>query len=199
MKLKAKIYKLFFEKNISVIKKHKFKFFGKNSIIKKPYLQLSGVQGISIGNNVTVLENSRIAVYGEIKDNVISIGDGSYICFGFTALAQSDSNLIIGSNVLIASNVLITNENHGINPELSIPYMYQEINSKNVNIGDGCWIGENVCILQGVTIGKYSIVGAGSIVTKSIPDYSIAVGNPAKIIKMYNFQNKRWESVNEKE
>lgn len=73
--------------------------------------------------------------------------------------------------------------------------MDQKLSCKNVIIDDGCWIGEKVCILPGVRIGKKSIIGAGAIVTKSIPDYSIAVGNPARVIKYYNFDKKRWESA----
>ncbi|WP_279145834.1 DapH/DapD/GlmU-related protein, partial [Clostridium tyrobutyricum] len=63
---------------------------------------------------------------------------------------------------------------------------------KEVVIEDDVWIGEMVCILPGVRIGKGSIIGAGAIVTKNIPKYSIAVGNPAKVVKNYNFNDKVW-------
>ena len=99
--------------------------------------------------------------------------------------------------MLFASNVIVTNENHGMDPESSVPYMNQELTARDVSIGDGCWIGEKVCILPGVSIGEKCIIGAGSVVTKSIPDYSIAVGNPAKVLKIYNFESKRWEKYNE--
>lgn len=198
MDLKVKFYNLLCEKSISALKKSKFYSFGKNSKIEKPYLQLSGVHGISIGNNVTILKHARLAVYGAKCRNVITIGDGCYIGFGFSALADFNSTLTIGSDVLIASNVLITNENHSINPEDNVSYMDQPLSSKSVLIDDGCWIGEQVCILPGVTIGKKCIIGAGSVVTKSIPAYSIAVGNPAKVIKRYNFNIKKWENINEK-
>ena len=94
----------------------------------------------------------------------------------------------------MASNVLISSENHGINPESDIPYMDQDLIVGDVVIKDGVWIGQNVCILPGVTIGEKAIVGAGSVVTKSIPDYCIAVGNPARVIKKYNFEKHKWES-----
>ena len=100
---------------------------------------------------------------------------------------------ILLKTVMVASNVLVTNENHGINPESTTPYMDQKLSAQDVKIGNGCWIGEKVSILSGVTIGEKCIIGAGSIVTKSIPSYSIAVGNPARIIKQYNFYTKRWE------
>ena len=117
--------------------------------------------------------------------------------FGFSALASSKANITIEDNVLFASNVIVTNENHGMNPESSVPYMDQKLIAKDVSIGEGSWIGEKVCILSGVSIGKKCIIGAGSVVTKSIPSYSIAAGNPAKILKVYNFESKRWEKYNE--
>lgn len=195
MNLSLLLYRIFRDKNISCIKKRKFNHFGKNSNIKKPYYQLSGVNRIKIGDNVTIMKNCRLAVYGEGLNECISIGNDCYIGFGFSVLADAKGKVDIGNQVLIASNVLITNEGHGINPELEIPYMEQNLLCKDVKIDEGCWIGEKVCILPGVHIGKKSIIGAGAIVTKSIPDYSIAVGNPARVIKCYNFDKKKWESL----
>lgn len=180
-------------KEIGLKKKSKFGYFGKNSTIMKPFLQLSGCSNIKIGDNTTVLSNARLAVYGSGSEANITIGNNCYIGFGFSALASAEANISIGDNVLFASNVLVTNENHGIDPESNTPYMDQKLSARDVVIGNGCWIGEKVCILSGVTIGEKCIIGAGSIVTRSIPSYSIAVGNPARIIKQYNFQTKRWE------
>lgn len=97
--------------------------------------------------------------------------------------------------MLIASHVMISSENHGTDPESDTPYMNQPLITKPVSIGDGCWIGEKVCILPGVNIGKKCIIGAGSVVTKSIPDYSIAAGNPARVIKKYSYETHNWEKV----
>lgn len=74
-------------------------------------------------------------------------------------------------------------------------YGSQELIKMNVEIGEYCWIGEKVMILPGVTIGDWCIIGAGSVVNKSIPSYSIAAGNPAKVIKRYNFETHIWEKV----
>ena len=71
----------------------------------------------------------------------------------------------------------------------------QPLQTKPVSIGDGCWIGEKVCILPGVSIGKKCVIGAASVVVKSIPDYCIAAGNPAKVIKRYNFVSHQWEKT----
>ncbi|MEO5594445.1 MAG: DapH/DapD/GlmU-related protein, partial [Chitinophagaceae bacterium] len=62
-------------------------------------------------------------------------------------------------------------------------------------IGDGSWIGANSVITAGVTVGMYCVIAAGSVVTKDVPDYSIAAGSPAKIIKQFNHQKKEWERV----
>lgn len=200
MRISSLFYTLLKDKNISLYKKKKFGYFGNNTFLKKPYYQLSGEKYIYIGNNVTILKSCRLAVYGEnIKKSCsIIIGDGCYIGFNFTALADARGKIIIGNNVLFASNIIITNEDHGINPEIEDSYMEQELSYKDVQIDDECWIGEKVCILPGVHIGKKSIIGAGSVVTKSIPDYSIAVGNPARVIKKYNFTKHCWEKINEK-
>ena len=169
--MKDFLYQILRSRYISLIKKRRFSSFGNGSNIEKPYLQLSGLSKIKIGNNVTILKNCRMAVYGEGNTESLVIGNRCYIGFGFTALAYSDSKIIIGDDVLIASNVLISSENHGINPELFQPYMSQKLIGANVMVGDGCWIGEKVCILPGVSIGKKSVIGAGAVVTKSIPDY----------------------------
>lgn len=186
---------LILKQEIGTRKKKEFLAFGNNSVILRPFLQLSGCKNIKIGNNTTILNNCRLSVYGNSSKANITIGNNCYIGFGFSALASAEANIYIGNDVLFASNILVTNENHGINPELKEAYMNQKLSAKNVRIGDGCWIGEKVCILAGVSIGEKSVVGAGSVVTKSIPSYSIAVGNPAKVLKQYNFKTKRWENL----
>ena len=65
---------------------------------------------------------------------------------------------------------------------------------RDVVIGEGSWLGEHVCVI-GASIGKNCVIGANSVVTHDVPDYSIAVGVPAKVIKRYNFNSKQWEKV----
>lgn len=147
-------------------------------------------QNIIIGRNVYIGRMARLSCFGEGN---IQIEEGCYICHFFTALTADE--LIIKKNTLIASYVAVIGENHGMNPEARVRYGNQTLIGKPVTIGENCWIGEKVIILPGVTIGDWSIIGAGSVVNKPIPSYSIAVGNPAKVIKRYNFETHNWERL----
>ncbi|CAV17256.1 DapH/DapD/GlmU-related protein [Vibrio atlanticus] len=102
----------------------------------------------------------------------------------------------IGDDVLIASKVFITDHNHGDLDEPTdflLPPSKRGLTSKKVKIGNQTWIGESVMILPGVSIGNNCIIGAGSVVTKNIPDYSVAVGNPAKVIKIFDVERNDWK------
>jgi len=105
---------------------------------------------------------------------------------------QCANKISIGNDVLVASNVFIIDYNHGLSPE-SKSYLDNPLETKSVIIEDGVWIGNNVIILPGTIIGEKAIIAAGSVVTKSIPPYAIAAGNPAKVIKKYNKNNQTWE------
>jgi acetyltransferase-like isoleucine patch superfamily enzyme len=97
------------------------------------------------------------------------------------------NKIVIGNNVLIASRVFITDHSHGnIKKEvISLPPAVRKLHSKGpVFIENNVWLGEGVVVLPNVTIGENSIIGANSVVTKSIPKNSIVVGNPARIIKI---------------
>ena len=85
--------------------------------------------------------------------------------------------ITIEDDVQIAANVQLISNNHD-------PYERQILLCKPVLIRQGAWIGAGATILPGVCVGKYAIVGAGSVVTKDVPDYTVVVGNPAKIVKV---------------
>lgn len=175
-----------------------FGSFGKASNIFPPY-NLTGQKSVVIGENTTILEHSRINVWEDEHGNCakVTIGNNCYIGYYFSLLAAAD--IVIEDHVLFASNVLINSHSHGIDPESEKYYSEQPLTGDSIRIGEGCWIGEKVSILPGVTIGKKCIIGANSVVTKSIPDYSIAVGAPARVIKQYDFEQHTWEKVEKQE
>lgn len=110
-------------------------------------------------------------------------------------------NVTIGNNVLIASKIFISDLNHGsygtegIHDSPDIPPNERKLYAKPVIIEDNVWLGEFVSVLSGVTIGKGTIVGANSVVSRDLPKFVIAVGSPARPIKKYNFDTERWEKI----
>ncbi len=153
-------------------------------------LIVNNPQNISIGNGVNIGRMSRLSSY---EGGKIVIEDDCYIGQFFSVMAGGD--VIIRKNTLIASYVAIASENHSMDVEAGRKYGIQPLIKSDVEIGENCWIGEKVMILPGVVIGKWSIIGACSLVNKSVPPYSIAVGNPARVIKRYNFESHKWERV----
>lgn len=166
---------------------------GEGSVIEYPFI-VSNEGRISIGRNTSILSNARLDVYTDYGlDGSIIIGDNCYIGYNFSLCAGD--MVTIENDVLIASNVCIDSSNHGMNAGSDISYMHQDCSKAPVRIGSGCWIGEKVIICKGVEVGEKSIIGAGSVVTKSISAYSIAVGNPAHVIKKWDNDMKRWITI----
>lgn len=187
-----RIYHILVKREVkSVLYTKRFKKFGNNSVLYKPLI-IRAHSDISIGDNTTILNGVRMQVYNDLtrRDSKLEIGNDCYIGYNNTFLAGGD--IIIEDGVLMASNILISSENHSVNPEDDKYYMDQKLECESVVVGEGSWLGENCKILPGVKIGKKCVIGAGSIVTKSIPDYCIAVGSPAKIIKKYDFNQHKW-------
>lgn len=169
---------------------------GKNITINgwKGFDNLHCNNGVYIGNDSRFLFVTEYA--GEEYKPEIRIGKDVCIENRFSALAAAP--IIIGDNCLFASDVMITSENHGMNPEETSSYSKTKLLADKVVIGDGCWLGEKVSILPGVTLGQRTIVAAGAVVTKSFPAYSLIGGVPARLLKTYNFEKHIWESVNNK-
>ena len=127
------------------------------------------------GRNLRVKHNADISPHIEIGDDS-ELGQNCVIYGGVT----------LGSNVLMGPGVRIITRNHRFS-DPSIPIRIQGETFAPVKIGDDVWLGANVVILPGVEIGAHAIVGAGAIVTRSIPAWAIAGGNPAKVIKFRDY------------
>jgi len=145
-----------------------------------------------IGDNVSIRPQTH--VYLSV-DSVIEIGEGSDIGRGSTI--SSCHKVRIGKGVLTGPHVYIADHNHKYsNPDINIVSQGVEIkDGDEVSIGDGSWLGTNVVVAGNVRIGCHCVIGANSVVTKDIPDYCVAVGAPARIIKRYNRSNGLWETI----
>ena len=170
-----------------------FRHFGKKSLILCP-LQIDGKKNISVGNHVVVGEHSWLAAMPLtnndkpqlIISNNCSIGNFNHI--------YATSEIVFEDSVLTADKVYISDNLHSY-ADVSKPIIEQPIKQlKKIRIGEGSWIGENVCII-GASIGKHCTIGANSVVTHNIPDYCVAVGAPARVIKRYNKKTQMWEKV----
>ncbi len=161
---------------------------------------LRGKKYIDFGTNLSIGRGCRIDAFNN-GCNKQSLKFGENVQLNdYNHIVAMDS-VSIGDNVLMASHIFISDNSHGSykgdendsNPE--IPPMRRDYQTAPIVIGNNCWICEDVMIMPGTFIGKGCVIGAHSIVRGRIPDYSIAVGNPAKVVKKYNFNTKRWERV----
>ena len=112
----------------------------------------------------------------------VEIGHSTHIGRYNIISCNQKGDMLIGSNVMLAPYVIITAVVHNF-ADIEKPMQLQGLASKRVVIGDDVWVGTRSIILPGVTLGKGSIVGAGSVVTKDVPAYAIVAGNPARVIK----------------
>lgn len=160
-------------------------------------IEIRGKKYIDFGRNLTLGKGSKIEAYPYINKGKI-IKFGSNVGINDYAHITGVNSVTIGNNVLIAGKVFISDTNHGSyyggmddsDPESIV--RFRPVSGKPIFIDDNVWIGESVAILSGVTIGRSSIIGANSVVTKDIPPYTIAAGAPAIAIKKYNFKLKKW-------
>ena len=120
---------------------------------------------------------------------------GERVHIGRYSSIGCSNKIILEDDVLLAPFVHITDRNHTFE-DIKVPIRSQKaISPGPVVIGKGTWLGYAVQIMPGIKIGRQCVIGAGSIVTQDIPDYSVAVGSPARVIKRYNLEKEEWEKV----
>ncbi|MDB5115753.1 MAG: acetyltransferase [Mucilaginibacter sp.] len=167
-------------------------------LIRFPF-DIRGRKFITWGSGFTTGVGCRLEAYPIAKNNEPVLTFGKNVQINDYVHITAMEGVIIGDNVLIASKVYISDCTHGSyagNKDDSSPLIAPKdrpYQTKKVIIENNVWIGEFVSVLPGVKIGSGTIVGANSIVTKSLPANVIAVGSPAKPIKKYNFDSLLWE------
>mgnify|MGYP006093090677 FL=1 len=177
------------------LNRFRFKSIGKRSFIDSP-LKITPLC-ISLGENVRIFKNCRIEGvfnYNNIKFNP-SIIVGNNVSVQQNLHLTCANLIVIGKNTAIASNVTITDIHHQYE-NIKIPIESQDILVQQVKIGENCKIYNNAVILPGCKIGNHVTIGANSVVAIEIPDYSVVVGSPAKIVKRYSFKTKLWDKTN---
>jgi lipopolysaccharide O-acetyltransferase len=149
-----------------------------------------------IGVQFTTGVGTRIDAWG--YDNAPCLFIGNNVQINDYVHIGALQHVEIGNNVLIASRVFISDHDHGnynsadgtSNP--IIPPNSRPLVSKPVVIGNNVWVGEQVCILSGITIGDGSVIGAGTVVTRDVPPNCIVVGNPSRIVRIFDDSKGTW-------
>ncbi|KAF0220663.1 MAG: hypothetical protein FD174_987 [Geobacteraceae bacterium] len=159
-----------------------FAAWGADSVLE-PSAKLMAPNLIRIGSKVTICEHAWLNAKDDRGDGkpTLSIGDGTYI--GRFVHINAWQQVAIEENVLLADRVFISDADHNYE-NIEVPIRLQgDLFKGPVRLKEGCWLGIGVVVLPGVTIGKNAVVAANSVVTKDVPDYVVAAGIPAKIIK----------------
>jgi acetyltransferase-like isoleucine patch superfamily enzyme len=157
-------------------------YIGRNAVIK-------GGAKIHFGKDVVIRPYAQIWCGKESL-----IGNGTEI--GERSRISTSNSLEIGQDVLISPNVYISDADHAYQ-DISVPVIMQGIvaTDRKTSIGDGSYIGINTVVIGGICIGRHCVIGANSVVTSDVPDYSVVAGAPAKIIRQYDFEEKVWKRI----
>ncbi len=172
----------------------------KARLIRFP-LDLRGGEFVDLGRNLTTGVGCRIEAFSTNGNRDKKIIFGNNVQINDYVHISAMEKVIIGDNTLMASHIYISDSSHGYykgsekDTPPTVPPIDRPYHTAPVTIGANAWLGEGVFIMPGVTIGEGCIVGAHSVVCGDLPDYTIAAGSPAKVIKKYNFEIKRWEKT----
>jgi acetyltransferase-like isoleucine patch superfamily enzyme len=180
------------------------------------YLRINGKNGRVIIGDKTISDDLEVSFYGSRDIGLFQCGRncrfgkktfisprggqvilGDDVFLGERVIIQTNSQGVIkmGNNVMIAPRVKIYASNHDLT---GFPLNLKSEVGKDTTIGNNVWIGTSAIILAGVNIGENVVIGAGSVISKDIPPYSMAAGNPAKIINKYDYKAKKWIKYDER-
>jgi acetyltransferase-like isoleucine patch superfamily enzyme len=176
--------------------RHVFASFGSGSVMFKPLL-LSNPRFIHIGRNVDVGPGVRMEIIRTHEKRVPELRIGHNVNIEQNVHLICHSRLTIGDNVSITGHCAIVDVTHpysNVHDPVKIGKRILDEDSF-VEIGDGCFLGFGAVIMPNVRIGKYCVIGAHSVVTKDVPDYSVVAGNPAHVVRHYDSENDIWKKA----
>lgn len=149
---------------------------------------------VSLGRKVRI-DRGVSFFLNKISEKRPKIIIGNSVLIGPYCTLGCSNEIIIEDNVMLAPHVHITDRNHTFE-DVTVPINKQPaISTGPVIIKSESWLGYGCQIMPNVTIGKHSVVAAGAIVTRDVPDYSVVAGMPARVIKKYNFKTSQWEKI----
>jgi len=187
-RIRSKLFRTLF----SLLHRSRFKSLGRAAYLYSPF-RVDGQHNVEIGALSVFQGGSWLYCIG-IDGGPAQLSIGKGCVFGYNNHVTAVAEVVIGDHVLPANNVYISDNLHGYE-DVDVPIMHQPVRVKRpVHIGSGSWIGENVCII-GATVGKNCVIGANAVVTSDIPDYSVAVGAPAVVIRRYDGEKRQWIKV----
>lgn len=164
-----------------------FHTYGKGSKVRRyTRMDVHPFNQFSLGKNATI--ENFCTINNGVGD--VIIGDNTLIGMSNVVIGP----VRVGNDVILAQNIVMSGLNHEYK-NIHLPIHAQPVTVAPITIEDECWIGANAVITAGVTIGKHSVIAAGAVVTKNIPPYSVAVGNPARVIKQYDAAMEEWVKV----
>lgn len=146
-------------------------------------IRLGGEERIAIGNQVFIGSGSWLQTLPDGDNQSIAISIGSGTSVAGACVISAVRQVVLEENVLLARNVYISDHSHRYT-QTDMPILAQGLdNIEPVLIRQGAWLGQNVVVCPGVTIGRGTVIGANSVVTRDIPDFAVAVGSPARVVK----------------
>lgn len=158
-----------------------FEAFGRRSVIQPP-ARIEGERWISVGCDVFIGAGSYLQVlYGDEGNGRLEIGDGTSVTGN--CVISAAASVVLGPKVLLARNVYIADHRHAFS-DVTRAVLDQGVEQiEPVEIGEGAWLGQNVVVGPGVRIGRGAVIGAGSVVLSDVPDFCVAVGAPARVVR----------------
>jgi acetyltransferase-like isoleucine patch superfamily enzyme len=178
------------------------KIFYKGARLIRTPIYVRGKKFLSYGKGFTTGYNCRIEMFDVSPSEGSKVQIGNNCKIGDHVHIAAGEKVIIGENCLFASKIYISDISHGDYSDLetasnpTTPPDERPLVTKPVTIGNNVWLGDNVCVLPGVSIGNGCVIGANAVVNRDIPENCLAAGVPAKVIKKYDIDTNTWRSIN---
>jgi acetyltransferase-like isoleucine patch superfamily enzyme len=176
-------------KGFSLLSSGAFAAFGRGTVIELP-VRLMGESRIALGSGVFLGSGCWLRVGPTGEGVALEIGDRTSVAGG--CVFSAEESVRIGDSVLIARNVYIADHMHAFDGERTVAVLDQGVTRvAKVEICSGAWLGQNVVVGPGVRVGRGAVIGSNSVVLSDVPDYSVAVGAPARVVRTFGPTHSR--------